>query len=283
MHVPQLSAVCKQLHCDIMEVPANAFTVRVLLVLKPHNPCLTRPFQSPYHLMPDVSYTFHTPHPPEGQLKAVGLLRVDLDLEKVALETYHGDSFDHAVTENLDFMAWESKIRAKGIVLTPLIQRAGAAVVIVETNPETREETRQIGCLVPPHENDGSLFDPSDLTYHALLTSNMNTARVFFMDILSECLLPVGEVLYLNMAVLDDARFRELGRGGKVLYTRLDVPHVRVPEVGKLYVTCLHQPRGSNRRTARSATAITLAVNPWDVQLASVYSGDPANVVKHLH
>ena len=28
MHAPQLSAVCKQLHCDVMEVPANAFTVR---------------------------------------------------------------------------------------------------------------------------------------------------------------------------------------------------------------------------------------------------------------
>lgn len=27
LHAPQLSAVCKQLHCDIMEVPANAFTV----------------------------------------------------------------------------------------------------------------------------------------------------------------------------------------------------------------------------------------------------------------
>ena len=30
LHVPQLSALCKQLHCDIMEVPANAFTVSVL-------------------------------------------------------------------------------------------------------------------------------------------------------------------------------------------------------------------------------------------------------------
>lgn len=233
--------------------------------------------------MPEVSYTFHTPHPPEGQPKTVGVLRVDLDLEKVAVETFQGDSFDRAVIENLDFMDWESAIRAKGIVLTPLIERAGAAVVIVETNAETNEETKRVGCLVPPYENDGRLFDPSDLTYHALLTSNMTTARVFFLDILSECLLPVGEVLYLNMGVLEDARFRELGRGGKVLYTRLDVPHVRVPEVGKLYVTCLHQPRGSNRRTARSATAITLAVNPWDVQLASAYSGDPANVVKHLH
>jgi hypothetical protein len=27
MHAPWLSAVAKQLHCDVMEVPANAFTV----------------------------------------------------------------------------------------------------------------------------------------------------------------------------------------------------------------------------------------------------------------
>lgn len=233
--------------------------------------------------MPEVSYTFHTPHPSKGQPKAVGVVRVDLDIEKVAVETFRGDNFDQSELVTLDFMDWEGVIREKGIVITPLIERAGAAVVIVETNPETNEETRQIGCLVPPQENEGRLLDPGDLTYHALLTADMRTARVFFMDILSDCLLPVGEVLYLDMAVLEDARFREMGRGGKVLYTRLDIPHVRVPELGKLYVTCLHQPRGTNRRTARSATAITLAVNPWDVQLASEYSGDPANVVKHLH
>ena len=85
------------------------------------------------------------------------------------------------------------------------------------------------------------------------------------------------------MVVLEDATFRQQGRNGKVLFTRLDIPHVRVPEIGKLYVTCLHQPRGSNRRSARSASAITLAVNPWDVQLASAYTGDPANVVKNLY
>lgn len=233
--------------------------------------------------MPEVSYTFHTPHPPEGQPRAVGVLRVDLDLEKVAVETFLGDNFDRSDLTTLDFMDWEEGLRARGIVITPLIERAGAAVLITETDPATQTQTRRIGCLVPPIENDGKLLDPSDLTYHALLTSDMRTARVFFIDILSECLLPVGEVLYLDMTVLDDARFREMGQAGKVLYTRLDIPHVRIPELGKLYVTCLHQPRAPNRRAARGATAITLAVNPWDVQLASAYTGDPANVVKHLH
>jgi hypothetical protein len=144
-------------------------------------------------------------------------------------------------------------------------------------------KTTTIACLVPPAENDGRLLDVCDLTYHALLSADMLTARVFFVDILTDSLLPVGEILYLNMQVLEDAKFREMGRAGKLLYTRLDIPHVRVPEVGKLYVTCLHQPRGSNRRMSRSASAITLAVNPWDVQLASEYTGDPSNVIKNLY
>ena len=233
--------------------------------------------------MPEVTYTFHTPHPPEGQPKAVGFVRVDLDSENVAVETMSGESFDQSELLMLDFIGWEGTLRAKGIVITPLIERAGAAVVIVETDTETGQENQQIGCLVPPEENDGRLLDASDLTYHALLTSDMRTARIFFVDMLTECLLPVGEVLYLNMEVLEDARFREMGRNGKVLYTRLDIPHVRVPEIGKLYVTCLHQPHANNRRSARGATAITLAVNPWDVQLAYAYTGDPASVIKHLY
>lgn len=232
--------------------------------------------------MPEIMYTFHTPHPPEGRPRAVGIVRVDMDSEKVAVETLSGEALDQSDLVLHDFMSWECALRASGIVITPLIERAGAAVVIVEIDPDTKEETHQIGCLVPPAENDGRLLDASDLTYHALITSDMRTAKVFFVDILATCLLPVGEVLFLNMEVLDDARFREMGRAGKLLYTRLDIPHVRVPEIGKLYVTCLHQPHAPNRRSARGATAITLAVNPWDVQLASAYTGDPANVIKHL-
>lgn len=233
--------------------------------------------------MPETPYAFHTPHPPDGKPKTVGIVRVDLDLEKVIVETFTGDDFDQSDVENLDFSSWEESLRAKGIVITPLIERAGAAVAIVETDPETKAETTVLGCLVPPSENEGRLLDPTDLTYHALLDSDRRTARVFFTEILAESLLPVGEILYLNMEVLEDARFREMGRNGKVLFTRLDIPHVRVPEIGKLYVTCLLQPRGSNRRSARSASAISLAVNPWDVQLASAYTGDPANVVKNLY
>ena len=233
--------------------------------------------------MPEKAYTFHTPHPPDDQPKTVGTIFVDLENEKVVVETLKGDSHDQSEIESLDFSTWEETLRAKGIVITPLIERAGAAVAIVETHPETQTKTTTIACLVPPAENDGRLLDVCDLTYHALLSADMLTARVFFVDILTDSLLPVGEILYLNMQVLDDAKFREMGRAGKLLYTRLDIPHVRVPEVGKLYVTCLHQPRGSTRRSSRGASAITLAVNPWDVQLASEYEGDPANVIKNLY
>ena len=65
-------------------------------------------------------------------------------------------------------------------------------------------------------------------------------------------------------------------------FTRLNVQHVHAPQVGKLYVTCLHQPRTSRGKSTRSATSMTLAVNPWDVQLASLYTGSPALVLKHL-
>ena len=233
--------------------------------------------------MPDVPYAFHTPHPPqEGLPKSVGVIRVDLDTEKVVVETFIGDSFDQSDVESLDFGVWEEHLRAKGIVITPLIERTGAAVVITETDPDSNTQKTSIGCLVPPPENDGRLLDPNDLTYHALLDQDMRTARIYFLEVLTEMLLPVGEILYLDMTVLEEDRFREMGRNGKVLFTRLDIPHVRVPEIGKLYVTCLHQPRGSNRRSAKSATAITLAVNPWDVQLASSYTGNPANVIKNL-
>ena len=103
------------------------------------------------------------------------------------------------------------------------------------------------------------------------------------MDVLKDALIPIGEVLYLDMSVIQEARYRDQGAGGKVLYTRLNVPHVKDPEPGKLYVTCLHQPKSARGRSLRSATCITLAVNPWDVQTPDAYTGPPGNIVKHLY
>ncbi len=206
---------------------------------------------------------------------------MDTDSDRVAVETFKDT--DQMELEMFDVANWEEAIRAKGIVITPLIERLGTAVIIAEKDVDTQEVRRQIACLVPPEDNDGRLLDETELAYHALISSDMRTARVFFSEILTECLVPIGEILYLDMQVLDDPQFRAQGAGGKVLFTRLDVPHIRLPEVGKLYVTCLYQPKGGRGRVAKSASPITLAVNPWNVQLASDYQGSQASVVKHLY
>jgi hypothetical protein len=83
--------------------------------------------------------------------------------------------------------------------------------------------------------------------------------------------------------VISDDRFRSQCAPGKVLYTRLSVPHIKKPEIGKLYVMCLYQARGARNKSSRSTSAITLAVNPWDVQLVSEFKGRPSSIVKLLH
>jgi hypothetical protein len=221
--------------------------------------------------MPDTPYTFHIPYPDEGQY---GTLKVVTGAETVEVHTYGRDR-TLLQSDTLELLEWEEAIRGKGMVLTPLIQRYGTAV-----RTSTGEDAT-IGCLIPP-EHSPHFLDCEGCFYRALISEDLDVAELFFMDVLTDLLIPVGEILYLNMQVLEDERFRAQGAGGKVLYTRLNVPHIRSPEVGKLYVTCLHQPRSAKGRSTRSATAITLAVNPWDVQLASAYAGPPGNVVKHL-
>ena len=223
--------------------------------------------------MPDVAYTFHVPFPEEGKY---GVLLVDSMAETVEVHTYN----EARVLEDsstLGFMDWEETIRSRGVVITPLIRRGGAAVVV--DMPGTGQ---LLGVLVPARPGMSALLDADACGYRALVTQELDVAELFFMDVLRDGLVPLGEILYLDMQVLEDERFRAQGAGGKVLYTRLNVPHVRVPETGKLYVTCLHQPRTTRGKSTKSATAITLAVNPWNVQLASSYVGPPGSVVKHL-
>jgi hypothetical protein len=223
--------------------------------------------------MPDVAYTFHVPFPDEGRY---GILLVDSMAETVEVHTYsQARVLEDSAT--LGLLDWEEAIRSKGVVLTPLIRRGGAAVVV--DMPETG---RQLGVLIPARAGTSNLLDAEACVYRALVTQELEVAELFFLDVLTDGLVPLGEILYLDMQVLEDERFRAQGAGGKVLFTRLNVPHVRVPEVGKLYVTCLHQPRTTRGKSTKSATAITLAVNPWNVQLASAYVGPPGNVVKHL-
>jgi hypothetical protein len=112
----------------------------------------------------------------------------------------------------------------------------------------------------------------------------MEVTEIFFYKVLRHALVPVGEVLYLEMSVIEDDRFRAQGgtSGTKVLYTRLSVPNVRVPEEGKLYVAALYQPINNRGRRENYSSSITFAVNPWDVQLVSEYKGDTRDIVKNL-
>ena len=231
-------------------------------------------WQSSYALLPDTPYTFHIPYPDEG---VYGMLNVVTGAETVEVHTYSRDK-TLLRSDTLEVLEWEEAIREKGMVITPLIQRHGAAVRI---HRGQQDDAPTIGCLIPP-ENSSHLLDSEGCSYWALISQDLDVVELFFMEVLTKLLIPVGEIMYLDMQVLEDERFRAQGAGGKVLYTRLNVPHVRSPQPGKLYVTCLLQPRCARGRSTRSATAITLAVNPWDVQLASAYTGPPANVVKHL-
>ena len=58
LHVPQLSAVCKQLHCDVMDVPADAFTVRPF----PFSACCRRECSRTYPLRSPRTTSCRTCH-----------------------------------------------------------------------------------------------------------------------------------------------------------------------------------------------------------------------------
>lgn len=241
---------------------------------------LTACLQSSYPLMPDVYYTFHVPL---QETDLYGTIRVELDNEHVSVITRSTEFEDLRDVETYDFTDWEEKIRARGLVITPLITRAGAAVVMEQEDPVTKEKSKTIGCLIPHSPNSEDLLDPVTCKYHALCSPENDVAELFFSDVLNQGLIAIGEIMYLDMAVIQDERFRSQGGRGKLLYTRLSIPHTKNPEVGKLYVTCLHQARGARAKSARSSIAVTLAVNPWDVQLASEYKGNPSSIVKQLH
>lgn len=229
--------------------------------------------------MPDTYYTFHVPCIDPN---LYGTIRVELENEHVKVITHAKDFEDLDNIVTYGFMEWEEAIRARGIVITPLITRAGAAVVMMLEDPVTKETSKRIACLIPHCQDSEDLLEPKTCKYHALYSSDNDVAELPFYDVLSTGLLRIGEILYLDMQVLEEEQFRSQGGNGKVLYTRLGVPHARVTEIGKLYVTCLYKPRAFRGNASRSMSAITLAVNPWDVQLATAYTGDPKCVVKHL-
>ena len=167
---------------------------------------VTAPRQSSYPLMPDTYYTFHAP---VIDPNLYGTIRVELEHEHVKVVTRAKDFLDLENIETYDFMDWEEAIRARGLVITPLITRAGAAVVMVLEDPVTKETKKTIACLIPHCQDSEDLLDPITCKYHALYSSALDVAELFFSDVLSDGLLKIGEILYLNMQVLE--HFPEAG------------------------------------------------------------------------
>lgn len=256
LHIPGLSSLAQRYCCkDILDTPPESY-------------------RSARNLMPNRIYPFIIP-----SQKEIGTIQIDTALEKAVIKFYERRDFPEGPEQTSEathgFDVWENCIHEDKILLTPLITRLGAAALVDGPNGKI------IGCLIPQPDSK-SLFDHEKFTYKALINQAMDVVDVYFENILRTDLLPVGEIMYLKMDVLDDQNFREQGEGGKLLYTRLTVPNIRSPEAGKLYVNCLYNQRGYRAGGAAAETLLTLAVNPWDVQLASSYTGDDGQIVKFL-
>ena len=191
----------------------------------------------------------------------------------------------------LTMFNWDDFLQKENMVVTPLIKRLGACVIVNSLGDMQEDETqggarggtkkKMLGSLISYPEY-GALFNPVNCSYQALMTKEMEITEIFFYEVLTTALVPVGEILYLNMDVIQDERFTIQTGSGKVLYTRLSVPNTSHPIEGKLYVAALYKPMPRRGRRDSFSTCITFVVNPWDLQLASDYTGDEANVVMHL-
>ena len=233
--------------------------------------------------MPDVFYSYHIPKfsdSPDEPFGDYGTLRIVTVAETVELVRYKGDTKDRIAEEMLDFDDWDEYLRKNHMVVSPLITRGGACVMLETEDGSAGGKT--LGCLIT-QPDAGALFNPQTCSYQALISKELDTAELFFLDLLGPgTLVPIGEVMYLDISVLEEPGFRAQANGGRLLYTRLAPPNVRAPEEGKLYVTGLYQPLNRRGVGEVSASPITFAVNPWDVQLASSYTGDSHRIIKRL-
>jgi len=236
--------------------------------------------QTTPNLMPDESYTFHIPDFSDREYGTVTVVSVARTVEIV---WYNGDQ-TIKMSETADYDQWDEFMRDKNMVVTPLITRGGACVqVVMEDADEDGEITNRkvLGCLIP-YPDTGKLLNPEQCTYQALISESLDTVEVFFMDVLKDYLIRVGEEMLLDPNVLDNEAFRAQGAGGKLLYTRLFIPTTITPIAGKLYVMALHQPTNRRGRSGAGVTPMVFAVNPWDVQLLSEYTGEAKLILKHL-
>ena len=175
-----------------------------------------------------------------------------------------------------EYDEWEDSLMQARAVLTPMVERAGACLLVEMDGGESR-----LGCLVRYPDLD-TQFNHQTLHYQALVDEANTVTQVFFTDAL-RCLLPVGTLMYLKMDVIEDERFNQPARSsaGKWLLTRLNVPNTSNPVQGKLYVSTLYKKKRS-RGQSGFVVSVTFPVNPWDVQLKQMFSGPEDSIVKHL-
>jgi hypothetical protein len=230
--------------------------------------------------MPDESYTFHIPDFSDREYGTVTVVSCGRTVE---IAWYNNDqTLKHC--ETADYDEWDGYMRDNKMVVTPLITRGGACVQVVmeDVDEDGTTSTRKVlGCLIP-YPDTNRLLNPEQCTYQALISQALDTVEVFFMDVLKDYLIRVGEEMLLDPNVLDNEAFSAQGAGGKLLYTRLFIPNVTKPVAGKLYVMALHQPTNRRGRSGVGMTCMVFAVNPWDLQLLSEYTGEAKLILKHL-
>lgn len=229
--------------------------------------------QSPYNLIPDKEYPFHVP----GKKNIYGSVMVVTANENVVFKELDTDEPGAGGCRNSTYLEWDDCMQEHGYVILPLVERGGACVTV---DIGTEEEPNEVvGCLLRNPETQ-SQWDPESGNYQVLVREDNSVAEVFFVDVL-KTLIPIGTVMYLRTDVIQDERFVRIPRGGKYLYTRLNVPNVSNPVQGKIYVTGVYRRKKSRTQTA-STTSVTFPVNPWDVIPKNLFKGDRSSVIRHL-
>lgn len=218
-----------------------------------------------------MHYPFHVPSEDPTAPPVYGSIYIDPDSKRVIFEDVTNDS---AHTES--FFSWEPYMESQGYVLTPLIRRGGACVLV---NIGTAEAPQNVlGCLVS-YPDIQHLFNHATHSYQALVQADNMLTQMSAAETL-EAMVKIGTPLYLNAEVIPDADRDKPSRKGKFLKTRLNVPNLESVE-GKLYVSGVyHKKRTATQQ--KTIQAVTFAVNPWDVMTEDQYKGPPENLLEEL-
>ncbi len=270
LHAPFLPEMWRRYKCAWDELPALAV-------------------RASYSLMPNVQYTWHRPETGDHGLIMAHTVDCMMMIEYFALEP-SGDRSSPFNTERVLFDRWERDVRERGIILTPVIWRAGACVLIQLT-----PTTKAVGVLIRP-EGCGTQLHTSSCSYVALVQRPPDedqsqhasqppsqpllqpTVHLPLVKAISS-LIPVGELLYLNHACMDKPEYKKVG---KLLKVRLNVPNTLEPEPGRVYVTCHFSERAFGRSDVSSLPCVTMTVDPWDLTLPSEYKGPASSVLDFL-